>query len=111
MIAESGRVSDGVQQVKRLRGFHYESVADAIIGLENHHRAGFLVRQPDGAALDAVFDDLAGLEDREHIANRQAVVGAAIDDDNLVLADLGNATDDRDDAPFNLRCSVSAGRS
>ena len=39
----SGRVTYRVKNVDRLRGFHYESVADAIINLEYHQRAGFLV--------------------------------------------------------------------
>ena len=66
----SDRIAHSVQYVDRLSRFHDEPVADAIVSLEHHHGAGFLVGQLDAAAAETVLDDFACLEDGEYVADR-----------------------------------------
>ena len=57
-----GRVTNDVVNVYCLRGFHDEAVADAIVGLEQHDRAGVFVRQTNCAATKAIIHFFADLE-------------------------------------------------
>ncbi len=54
------------------------------------------------ALFVGVIHDGAGVVHRQHIARRQAVARAAIDDHHLVLTDDGDAVGDRDDATVGL---------
>ena len=51
----SGRVTNGVMNMDRLRGFHYEAVANAVVNLEHHQRAGFFVGQSHLAAAETIL--------------------------------------------------------
>src|SRR5210317_2158023 len=96
------RVTNRIVNVNGIRGFHHETVADAVVGLEDHQRAGFLFRQRYGATAKAVLYALAGLKNGQNVSDRQAVVGTAVQNNNHVLANLGDATDNRYNAAINL---------
>src|SRR6056297_4192092 len=91
---------------------HDESVGDAVVHLEHHHVARRLVRQLHLLAAEqteparpgkAVTHRLAGRQHAEHVAGRQPVAGAAVDDDDLVLPDQRNTIYYRDDAAVYVR--------
>ena len=86
-----------------MRRFHNQSVADAVEGLENHHRSDFFVREFDATATDAILDDLARLKDREDIADREAIVRSPVHDNDLVLPDLRYTVDHGNDPAIDRR--------
>ena len=104
--SKSNGVPDVIMDVNGLGGLHHQAVAYFIINLEHHDRAGGLVRKLDLFTGYAVFDDLAFLEYRQHVTNGKAIGATAIQDDDLVLPDLCDAANDRDDLPVDVarRC-------
>ena len=77
-----------------VRRFHNQAIANAVVGLEYHYRTLFFVWQCHLPTTVPVLDDIAGLEYRQNIADRETMVGAAIHNDDLVLANLSYATGD-----------------
>src|SRR5210317_1092674 len=96
------RVTNRIVNVNGVRGFHHETVTDAVVGLEDHQRASFLLGQRYGATAKAVLYLLAGLKYGKNISDRQTVVGTAVQNNDHVLTNLGDATDNRHDAAINL---------
>ena len=66
----SGWVTNRIVNVNRVRGFHDQTIANAVIGFENHDGTGLFVRQRNLAAANTVFYDSAGLKNREHVTDR-----------------------------------------
>src|SRR4051812_16331306 len=109
---------DDVLNVNDVGRAHNQAVAHAVVGLEDEHGAGTLIRQFDlrseGGAHTAepssggwlfaidVMNGLAGGVDSEHVAGIDAVALAAVDHDDLILTDVLSAIDHRDDAAVNI---------
>ena len=85
-------------------GFHDQAEADLVKGAEYHQQTGFFVRQFDRCIAflaDLVGNQFAGLVDLKHSADINAFAGAAVKDHDLVLADLADAIDYRDNGAGN----------
>ena len=90
----------------------HEPVAHAVVGLEDHREAVALVRQLDLRALAIhrhVTDFLARFPHLEHVARLEAVLRAAVDDDDVVVRDHRALVDDRHDRAVDLLCPARAG--
>jgi len=97
------RVADRVEYVDRLGRFHDQRVRDAIVYFEDHDRAGRLVGQAHFATANAIADFLAGLKHGQYITNAKPVARTTVQHDDLVLANLRDTADDRNDTTINLR--------
>src|SRR5260370_31558035 len=106
------RILDEVLHANDVLRFHDEAVAYLVEGLEHHERAGALVRQthilcaqPGHPAEISLVDRVAHIpaesKNTQHVARRQAVASAAVDDDHLVLADDGDAVGYGNDAALD----------
>src|SRR3569833_2873339 len=109
---------DDVLDVNDVGGADNQAVADAIIGLENQHRAGALIGQlhlrGEGSACTTqpttvsrlfalnVGYGLACGVDGEHMTRIDSVALAAVDDNDLILTNGLRAINHRDDATVNI---------
>ena len=93
------RVANGIQHADFARRLHNQGIAHAIESAEYHRRSGHLVGQAHFLGKEApiveryIANDFARLEDAEHMTGLDAVARAAIEHDDLKLADDGNAVE------------------
>src|SRR5690606_5995706 len=83
-------VADLVHDRQLPLGIEDNTVAHAVIDAEHHQQTGALIGQAHTFVLDAVADQFTGLVDGQHVTFLEVVACALVQDDYIILTDLGD---------------------